>query len=593
MKNLKERLLLLLATDKFWLCAVFFITLAAFLPAVKFTDLISDDSSYYIHTMGLRNSLAGIWEPVLGLTTPFTSLSLYADLLLWGEKNFLRGAHFTNILLHSGTALLFYLLLRSLKWGEKRLSPAWAGMAALIFALHPQRVESVVWFSERKDCLAMITGLGAFLLFLRDMRRERIPVSSGLLLTLSFLAKPMWLFFFVPAAALIWIERRSFEWKFYLKMLFIPFGIFAVCMMINLSGLVAGSAAVPFTAAHLFYKLETILFNYGSYFLRTFIPGNLYPVYPHYNPTVDPRWMALIPVGLLLTPFLAKEKECRTAIIYGVLPVLVSFAFILIPMVGFYRVGSTDFADRYSYLPSLFLIAGSAFLLKLNLPLDSAFGRWLPVLGVLYCGGLCYKMELYMPVWENRAAFTGRSMQLRYPHIKTVMVAAVTHFNSGEYEKALKVAEEKLPEFPHYTPVLKNFIKVFHPSLQGMILFQQKKEAEGIVLLNQVFRSGNDDLVRFFPTEFGQRVFSTGGAYYWQKLKDRKTAALLFKRASIIFGDHSPIAGFFYAGMAALVEENYAEAVKNFSVVYKLNPNDKRALYNLNHALKKMKEQKK
>ena len=507
MKNIKELLTTLLSKDKFWLAAVFLVTFAVFLPAVKFTNLIADDTFYYLRTLALRDSSPGLREALLSLNTPLTSLSFYADLLLWGEKNFIRGAHFTNILLHCGTAVLFYLLLRSLKWAGQGLTPAWAGMAALIFALHPQRVEAVVWFCERKDCLAMFTGVGAFLVFLWEMRRERLPLLSGLLLVLSLLSGSMWLFFFVPAAALLWIERRSFEWKLYLKQLSIPFAVFAAWMAFQLPEAAANCPPIPLMAEAIFYKAESILFNYGNYFLRTFIPGNLYPLYPPYNPAADPRWMALIPIGLIVIPcILLKEKACRSAILYGVLPVVVSFIFILIPVAGFFSGGMTDFADRYSYLPALFLVAGSAFLLKLNIPIESAFGRWLPVLGVLYCGGLGYKAELYIPCWENKTAFNQKSMNLRYPHIRTVMSAAIGHFDRGEYDKALKVTEEKLPVLPHYTPLEKKTVTLFRLSLQGMILCKQKKADEGVLLLDRVFSQGNDDLQSFFPDKFGERV---------------------------------------------------------------------------------------
>ncbi|MBR2372976.1 MAG: hypothetical protein IKA87_01965, partial [Lentisphaeria bacterium] len=134
---------------------VFIVTVAAFLPAVSFKELISDDVFYHLNILSLQNSISRIFEPVLGLRTPLTSLSLYADMLLWGKEHFVSGSHFTNILLHALNGVLFFCLLRKLQWNGKTLSPAWAGITVLIFALHPQRVESVAWLCERKDTLSM------------------------------------------------------------------------------------------------------------------------------------------------------------------------------------------------------------------------------------------------------------------------------------------------------------------------------------------------------------------------------------------------------------------------------------------------------
>jgi protein O-mannosyl-transferase len=65
--------------------------------------------------------------------------------------------HLTSLLIHSVNALLCYALayrLLELGFGARprdlRLA---AAVAALFFALHPLRVESVAWIAERRDVL--------------------------------------------------------------------------------------------------------------------------------------------------------------------------------------------------------------------------------------------------------------------------------------------------------------------------------------------------------------------------------------------------------------------------------------------------------
>lgn len=67
--------------------------------------------------------------------------------------------HLFNILLHAGSALAAYALLRSLSGDQpQRVDwPAWAG--AMVFALHPVQVESVAWVSGMKDVLAGMLSL--------------------------------------------------------------------------------------------------------------------------------------------------------------------------------------------------------------------------------------------------------------------------------------------------------------------------------------------------------------------------------------------------------------------------------------------------
>ncbi|MBR2372834.1 MAG: hypothetical protein IKA87_01235, partial [Lentisphaeria bacterium] len=430
-------------------------------------------------------------------------------------------------------------------------------------------------------------------LFLRDMRKDKVSWQSGIFLVLSFLAKPMWMFFFVPAAALIWIEHKKFQWRFYLKHLVVPVGIFLVYLLCHLPGILSNAAHSEIAAASLPLKIETVLYNYGNYFLRTFLPGNLFPLYPYYNPATDPRWMTLIPVVLLFTPLLARKKELRDAVIFGVLPVLVCFAVILIPVVGFIRVGNTDFADRYSYLPSLFLLAGAAFLLKLNIPKESAFGLWLPAMGILYCGGLLYKTELYLPVWKNPQSVTARSIALKTPNFSAVISTAHNRYLEKNFDGAIEICKEKLLEMPHYPPNFNRLIQIFKLALQGLILFQHNKPDEGIRYLNTIYMLPYSHLAFSLPVDFAQKIFTTGAEYHLKKYNDRAAAANLYRRCAVFFKLRSPLYTAFYSGMAALVEKNYAEAVKFFRIACELNPGEKRCQRNLKYALKALKEQKK
>ncbi len=70
------------------------------------------------------------------------------------------GYHFSNVLLHTIAVLLLFLVLQRMTGALWR-----SAFVAALFAIHPLRVESVVWISERKDVLSgvffMLT-LGAY-----------------------------------------------------------------------------------------------------------------------------------------------------------------------------------------------------------------------------------------------------------------------------------------------------------------------------------------------------------------------------------------------------------------------------------------------
>jgi hypothetical protein len=98
-----------------------------------------------------------------GRYRPLRALTFIAEHKLWGERPF--GYHLTNVLLHLAVVLLLYRLALLLT-GDR-----WAGfLAALLFAVHPVHVESIVWVKNRTDLLAALFYVSSFLLFIRYFR---------------------------------------------------------------------------------------------------------------------------------------------------------------------------------------------------------------------------------------------------------------------------------------------------------------------------------------------------------------------------------------------------------------------------------------
>src|SRR5204863_2310792 len=87
--------------------------------------------------------------------------------------------HLTSLLLHAANAVVFYfVVVRILTLALPRLADrghalvASAGFAALVFAIHPLRVESVAWVTERRDVLSGLFFLLTILVYLRSCSRE-------------------------------------------------------------------------------------------------------------------------------------------------------------------------------------------------------------------------------------------------------------------------------------------------------------------------------------------------------------------------------------------------------------------------------------
>ena len=80
-----------------------------------------------------------------------TWISHMLDFKLFGLNPW--GHHLTNVLLHAANGVLLFLALK------KMTGALWRSLiVAALFALHPLRVESVAWISERKDVLSAFFG---------------------------------------------------------------------------------------------------------------------------------------------------------------------------------------------------------------------------------------------------------------------------------------------------------------------------------------------------------------------------------------------------------------------------------------------------
>ena len=153
---------------KIWAAALALLLVVSYLPVLRGGFLYWDDQDYVEHNETLRSTegLARIWNPAARATPQFyppVFTSYWLEYHLWGTDA--RGYHAVNVALHLANVLLLLLLIR--RMGASRRT---AFLCAAIFALHPTQVASVAWISERKNTLAMLFYLAAFLAYLRHRR---------------------------------------------------------------------------------------------------------------------------------------------------------------------------------------------------------------------------------------------------------------------------------------------------------------------------------------------------------------------------------------------------------------------------------------
>jgi Flp pilus assembly protein TadD len=339
------------------------VTVAVWLPATRNEFVAYDDNRYVtanrvvldgLTAAGARWALTAVHD---GNWIPLTWLSHMLDVACFGTDP--AGHHLVSVLLHvTNAVLLFALLVR----GTGRTWPCLA--AALLFAVHPLRAESVAWVAERKDVLSALFALLTVGAYGRYAARPS-PWRYGAVVALfaaGLTAKPMLVS--LPAGLLLldfwplgrlrpgccggsaFPPRRLLLEKLPLAALAAADG--AVALFAQRQGGALGEIA----AATLPRQAAQAAVSAAAYLGKLLWPSRLAVLY--LQPAHLPAWQVAFSLALLVAGTVFALARLRRS------PVLATgwswFLATLAPVAGLVPVGAQAMADRYTYLPQLGLV---------------------------------------------------------------------------------------------------------------------------------------------------------------------------------------------------------------------------------------------
>ena len=358
-----------------WPVAVGAVAFACFPPALSGGFVSWDDDINLVHNPRYRGltwrHLRWMFSTVHGGSyQPLSWVTFAVDHALWGIDPF--GYHLTNVALHAANAVLVYFLALVLL---RHVRPATAGrragaaLAALLFALHPLRVESVAWVTERRDVLSAFFYLLALLAYLRMAAaeggaRRRWLLGSLAAMALSLLAKAWAVTLPVVLVALdAYPLGRLGTAPTRLEALRekAPFVALSVAGAVLAAYAVRGFEQTRTFAQHgVLARVAQASYGLCFYLWKSVLPFGLSPLYlleERLNPA-EPRYVACALAVLALT----------TAVVLGrqrwpwALVAWTCYTTILLPVLGLVQAGMQITADRYSYLACLpwALVIGAA-----------------------------------------------------------------------------------------------------------------------------------------------------------------------------------------------------------------------------------------
>ncbi len=345
-------------------------TFVVFLPSLWNGFVNWDDTTNFLNNpdyrgLGWKNLRWMATTFLLGQWIPLTWLTLGADYTVWGMNPL--GYHLTNVLLHCAAAVAWYFVVRRLLVLCLPAAGSWAlaagaSAAALFFAIHPLRAESVAWITERRDVLSGLFFLLALLAYLnaqeRNRRRLWLAVSIGLYL-LAALSKSMVVS--LPVVLLLLdvyplgrLDRRPWSWRAAISLVVEKIPYFVIALATGLMAIWAqrwNNYLTPLDRLPLPDRIPLALYSSWFYLVKTIAPTGLSPLY-ELPAKVDIRqpWLLAAVIGSLGLSAAAVALGRRHV---GVAVAWAAYLVMLAPVSNLVHNGHQLANDRYSYLPCL------------------------------------------------------------------------------------------------------------------------------------------------------------------------------------------------------------------------------------------------
>jgi Tfp pilus assembly protein PilF len=391
---------------------------------------------------------------------PVAWLTFNVDYLFWGMDPF--GFHLTNLIVHAMTALLLYFLCLRLLSFLQPDSPAFfginrkltAGFAALVFGIHPLRVESVALAAARPDLLCGFFLLISILSYLhvygdgRDRRRTGWMILCVLGFGLSMLAsvKGLVLPFILLLLDIYPLRRigsatrkgldyngRQLLWQ---KLALIAFGL-VVVLLPRLALYPTGEPPPSGDHTGLTSALGYLLITPGFYLWKSIVPLGFSL---HYE---FPVWsFALTVLGLAVISGTLFYYRARFP---ALLTSWLGYLILILPGLATSRGGLPLVSDGNSYLPGIPLafLAGLALLACIKWLARSKLARQAGMIsGIL---ATCIIIVLASVTWSQTRAWFDTETVLR--NSAAAGRSASAHFNLAVFLQAREKSDDAVTHY--------------------------------------------------------------------------------------------------------------------------------------------------
>jgi Flp pilus assembly protein TadD len=428
----------------------------AFLPSLNHGFVNWDDNFYVINNPDIRaftlRNLSKVFSSTyVGNYQPLTMLAYMAEYCFFRLNP--APYHSASLVLHVVNAILVFALFLGLS--RHHLTSL---IVAILFAVHPLRVESVAWIAEQKDLLSAFFYLLSLLFYVWYLR-ERRPGFYWLcmvLLLFSLLSKPMavsqpFVLILIDYLYNGRVDKKTLSSKAALFAIVAAFAILAILTQ-RISG-----ATPRFHQVSTLQRLCVPFYGLVFYVAKTLLPLRLCSLYP-LPPNLTGGTMVVLFVAPLLVLGGAVVVYCVRAysrvLVFGCLFYLVT----LLPVLQIVPIGDAIVAERYTYIPALGLCFALAALCRFlfEKKLKSTMSR--SALGVGLCATiivLACATYYRCDVWKDSLSLWN-DVIAKYPSAVSYNYRGSAYSIHREPERAIEDFDQAIRLDPGYVEAYDN-----------------------------------------------------------------------------------------------------------------------------------------
>lgn len=520
-------------------------------------DFVNWDDSENIYDNDLITDLnnENFWDlsaeifktDIIGGYNPLTNWTFLVEHKIFGIDN-PEYWHFNNILLHLiSCSFVFWIGFRM------KLGLFGTSLLTVLFAIHPMRVESVAWVTERKDVLFGAFYLASVFYYIKGKQegfRTQHYIIIGICFILSLFSKiqavilPVSLVlidYYFSEDAKLKVSHVLKKWPLFL--LSLGFGLLGVFLLAD-----EGSTDLSYSGSS---RLFIGSYSLAIYYIKSLIPYRLSPLYAY---PASLNWIFYLSiVSFIMTAYALwfSYTKKHKHIFWG----LAFFVVNIIMLLQILGAGHGFLADRFTYIPYLGLFFIYAWYLEKLIKQKQRFKVPIYLFTFAICTFYSVMCFTQNTIWKNSETLWTHVLKY-YPTADTPWA------NRAQYYRDNGKVKEALFDFSQYIKLQPEEPEAYNSKARLYFNFQEKDS-----LIKAL-----DNFSKAIELNANNSEYLVNRGSTYAKLNQKEKAILDFDQAEKIDPDYPNI--YFNRFQLYNSMENWEKALQDIDSYLKLNPHN-------------------